>query len=238
MVTKDSLAQYHKWYNWASGLWKDKDRPDYEADVWYNNYRNRLALDMIGYKFKDQEVLLLGSTLWVDGALIHQLPHKRALRTDILEVPEVDQVVDVTGMPFPDKSWDAIIAREVIEHLDEPFRMMNEVSRVIRPGGFLFITTTNSFNCLPDGELHKGFISPKQFENLMKLYGFSIVDKRGNVPNIHDALLGMCRRTRNNEAILDEFKELALRFDRLGQDSYYFGSELLILAKKNQGENK
>lgn len=39
--------------------------------------------------------------------------------------------------------FDALIAIEIIEHLENPFRFVRECSKLLRPGGVLFLTTPN-----------------------------------------------------------------------------------------------
>ena len=47
---------------------------------------------------------------------------------------------DATVLPFADSSFDKIIAAEVFEHILDDQRAMNEVARVLRPGGVLAVT--------------------------------------------------------------------------------------------------
>ena len=47
---------------------------------------------------------------------------------------------DATHMPFGDGAFDRIIAAEVLEHILEDQRAMNELARVLRPGGLAAIT--------------------------------------------------------------------------------------------------
>ena len=47
--------------------------------------------------------------------------------------------------PLPDSAFDAVIMTEVYEHLrDYPARSLQEVARVLRPGGRLYFTTPNT----------------------------------------------------------------------------------------------
>jgi SAM-dependent methyltransferase len=47
---------------------------------------------------------------------------------------------DATRMPFPDGSFDLVIAAEVLEHIPADQGALNEISRVLRPGGIAAVT--------------------------------------------------------------------------------------------------
>jgi 2-polyprenyl-3-methyl-5-hydroxy-6-metoxy-1,4-benzoquinol methylase len=46
-------------------------------------------------------------------------------------------------LPFPDAGFDVVHALSVLEHVDDPRRVMAEVFRVLRPGGVFWFCTTN-----------------------------------------------------------------------------------------------
>ena len=48
------------------------------------------------------------------------------------------------GFPFPDSSFDLVFSSEVIEHLQDPLRMLGESERVLKPGGRFVLSTPNS----------------------------------------------------------------------------------------------
>jgi SAM-dependent methyltransferase len=47
---------------------------------------------------------------------------------------------DATRLPFPDRSFDRIIAAEVLEHIPDDDDAIHELARVLRPGGTMAVT--------------------------------------------------------------------------------------------------
>src|SRR5579864_6406197 len=47
------------------------------------------------------------------------------------------------ALPFGDSQFEAVSCIEVIEHLDAPGALVDEIYRVLKPGGKLFLTTPN-----------------------------------------------------------------------------------------------
>lgn len=61
-----------------------------------------------------------------------------------IEGVAVDGGVDLTrGLPYPEASFDLVLLTEVIEHLDNHRAAIGELSRVLKPGGRLILTTPN-----------------------------------------------------------------------------------------------
>jgi len=50
-------------------------------------------------------------------------------------------VMDVTAMTFPDNYFDAIICNHVLEHIREDKKAMQELCRVLKPGGWAILNT-------------------------------------------------------------------------------------------------
>jgi SAM-dependent methyltransferase len=53
-------------------------------------------------------------------------------------------------LPFAEASFAAVIAADVIEHLADQRRAIEEMSRVLQPGAALFISTPNRFSLSPE----------------------------------------------------------------------------------------
>ena len=61
-----------------------------------------------------------------------------AVGLDRLPLPGVDVVADLdSGLPFPEHSFDAVSANQVLEHVGDLVALVHEVHRVLRPGGIL-----------------------------------------------------------------------------------------------------
>ena len=54
------------------------------------------------------------------------------------------RVGSVTELPWADESMDVCLAVELLEHVADWRRCLDEFTRVLRPGGALFLTTTNA----------------------------------------------------------------------------------------------
>ncbi len=73
-----------------------------------------------------------------------------AVRYDGLP-PEVEfhaADLDAARLPLPDESVDVAAAVEVIEHLENPRAFARELARIVRPGGWVVITTPNQLSAL------------------------------------------------------------------------------------------
>lgn len=56
------------------------------------------------------------------------------------EYGKIDYVSDVAAIPAPDNFFDVILCTEVLEHVPEPIEALREMSRLLRPGGRLFVS--------------------------------------------------------------------------------------------------
>jgi 2-polyprenyl-3-methyl-5-hydroxy-6-metoxy-1,4-benzoquinol methylase len=62
------------------------------------------------------------------------------------EFVQVD--LDAGRIPLPDEVADVVVAAETIEHLENPRAFTREVVRLVRPGGWVVITTPNQLSLL------------------------------------------------------------------------------------------
>lgn len=96
------------------------------------------------------KVLDIGAGLRIDAERGNQEDQNRAwikpllAQVDYKVMDQVDtyhpdMVGDVMAIPLADASWDAIVCLAVLEHVPRPWDAMNEMFRVLKPGGLLLV---------------------------------------------------------------------------------------------------
>jgi ubiquinone/menaquinone biosynthesis C-methylase UbiE len=77
-----------------------------------------------------------GETIGVDRVLAEEARRRASDGCTLIEA-------SVLELPFDDESFDAVFYHHVIEHVPDPSRSLEELARVLRPGGWLYVGTPN-----------------------------------------------------------------------------------------------
>ncbi len=93
---------------------------------------------------------------------------------ELLEENNIDKnrIIDAVGekIPFPDNGFDFIFSSSVLEHVQNPKKVLDECLRVLKPGGVMMISYPN-FHSFYDGHygvLHPPIFSQGFFERYIK----------------------------------------------------------------------
>lgn len=79
-----------------------------------------------------------------------------------VERPDVDLVVaDGQHLPLADDSYDTVLSIQVLEHVFEPMRMLEELYRVVRPGGVVVLMVPQTAN------IH---LAPHHYQNFTRYW--------------------------------------------------------------------
>jgi 2-polyprenyl-6-hydroxyphenyl methylase/3-demethylubiquinone-9 3-methyltransferase len=105
---------------------------------------------------------------------------------------------DACELPFPDASFDVVCAMDLLEHVEQPHRLIAEASRVLRPGGkFVFHTFNRNWlanliiikgvewfvkNTPEDLHVLRLFHTPEELTAMLRARGLEVVELRGSRP--------------------------------------------------------
>jgi SAM-dependent methyltransferase len=121
-------------------------------DAGFFNLEKSLMLRANSEKSPEEQPSLLDVGC-ATGALLAYL-RKRGWRVTGVEISPGAQYgkdvrkLDIRSLPleenkFSDNSFDIVLASHLIEHLNDPFSFLNEVHRILKENGYVFITTPN-----------------------------------------------------------------------------------------------
>lgn len=102
------------------------------------------------------------------------------------------KVADAEKLPFKDEYFSAVVSFEVLEHVEDPFKMLREVNRILKKGGIFYFTTplegdTHTlyyyanklfkYNVHEKMYGHINHFSNKQIHRMLSQQGFSIINR-------------------------------------------------------------
>jgi ubiquinone/menaquinone biosynthesis C-methylase UbiE len=128
---------------------------------------------------------------------------------------DIDYVSDITQIPVPDASFDVILCTEVLEHVPRPIEALQEMVRVTKPGGRLFLTAPLGSGLHQQPYHFYGGYTNHWYRKFLGDFGCEIVSIDPN----HGFLAHLAQ----------ECDRFALLFDKLKVEHGEYGEELVQL---------
>jgi SAM-dependent methyltransferase len=91
--------------------------------------------------FKEEKKILHFAPEWVIREKMRKSTSKKGYFSADINPALADHVVDITGITFPDNYFDLIICSHVLGHVENEALAINEMYRVLKPGGEVLVMT-------------------------------------------------------------------------------------------------
>jgi SAM-dependent methyltransferase len=177
-MTKSPLPSLGEQRRFWDQRWDQQRLPRY-----YQKRRGETILAILrSLRLANPEILDFGcGTGWFADQLSH---HGRATGIDLSETaiaharaayPNVRFIAgNVYENTFPDASFDAVVSQEVVAHVENPMAYLDIIARVLKPHGYLIITTANRLvmerwdHGAPDPDAHiKLYPNRREFKRML-----------------------------------------------------------------------
>jgi Methyltransferase domain len=90
---------------------------------------------------KPRLLVIGGGTVGFGMEALFRRGYFETVAFDIYASPHVQLIADAHAIPFADDSFDAVWVQAVLEHVLQPERVVEEIHRVLRPGGLVYAGT-------------------------------------------------------------------------------------------------
>jgi SAM-dependent methyltransferase len=77
-------------------------------------------------------------------------------------------------LPFPDSSFDGVVLKDVLEHLDDPVALVREARRVLRAGGLVFASSPDAQRWVWNDYTHRRPFTRRSFRLLFADHGLEV----------------------------------------------------------------
>jgi SAM-dependent methyltransferase len=111
-------------------------------DNYYAKSNYQMLKQLVLTKNANPEILIVGGGFIGSGiGDFLSLPEINFTVTDVSMTDIVDLICDCHDLPFQSKTFDCVIVQAVLEHVQDPYRCVDEIHRVLKEDGFVYAET-------------------------------------------------------------------------------------------------
>lgn len=92
----------------------------------------------------------------------------------------IDYRSDIASVPVADGEFDAILCTEVLEHVREPIKVVQEMARILKPGGRLMLTAPLGSGIHQEPYHYYGGYTPYWYQDFLGAAGFTQIKVEAN----------------------------------------------------------
>ena len=93
---------------------------------------------------------------------------------------KIDYRCDIASVPVADGEFDAILCTEVLEHVREPIKVVQEMARILKPGGRVMLTAPLGSGIHQQPYHYYGGYTPYWYRDFLGAAGFSQIRVEAN----------------------------------------------------------
>ncbi len=238
LATIPTEEELQEWY--SVEYYQGAEHKDYAQDkaVWQKNFRRRVQTlrDFVPAEGKLFEIgaaygffLELAQQYWqVRG--VEKVADAARYAREQLRLNVTDE--DFLSLNIPSNEYDAVCMWDTIEHLREPHLFIEKVSRILKPGGVICITTGDVGSVLARLQgagwrllhtpTHLYFFSQATLTRLLERYGFEVIhfDYAGYYRSLDQMLYILLALNRAANSLGTRFYNYLKRHELLDRDIY------------------
>jgi uncharacterized protein YbaR (Trm112 family) len=115
--------------------------PSMSKNFWAKAEYRKLKALLIAQSPRPRVLIIGGSILGAGMEELRADPEIDFVDSDVSHGPLTKLICDGHDLPFKDGSFDAVVAQAVFEHVADPVRVVSEVRRVLKSGGYIYADT-------------------------------------------------------------------------------------------------
>ena len=132
-------------------------------------------------------------------------PGKEYVGADMRPGLGVDVILNLHDIDLPGETAGTVLVMDTLEHVEYPRRALEEVHRLLKPGGILLASSVMNYP-IHDYPYDYWRFTPEGLRSLLKPFAFTLVDFAGD-PAFPDIIVGVACKGSLSDEVLRPFRD-------------------------------